>query len=233
MYCYNKTFTEIYNKTWFWISKTADCVAILEAFHLRREFNRNWTKLLEHFKEIQRSTQTTVTWKLSFRQKRRDLEKLNSKSRRGEFSIQILQGKLRSKRLVYKRISMRGKISTLERLRSRFTVQIIDARTKKIQKTKSNLYYLAFQSLTSILCQTKFSIKFFHSVTLFLILKQNENVQHCNRQEAIQTPTTTLRDVNGFVFTYASSTSCKALTIDGCYTKIKTYIIFKFDNVQT
>lgn len=112
------------------------------------------------------------------------------KIRRGEFSIQNLQAKTRSKANACNltpRISIRGKISTHERLRSRFTVQIIDARTK-IQKTKSQLYYLAFQSLTSILCQTKFSIKFFHSVTLFLILKKSENVQHCNRQEAFKHP---------------------------------------------
>lgn len=132
---------------------------------------------------------------------------------RREFSIQILQGKMRSTANACNltpRISIRGEISTHERLRWRFTVQIMNARTK-IQTTISNLYYLAFQSLTSILCQTQFSIKFFHSVTLFLILKQNEKIHHCNRQEAIQTSKTTLRDLNGFVFTYASSTSCKAL----------------------
>lgn len=97
---------------------------------------------------------------------------------RREFSIQILQGKMRSTANACNltpRISIRGEISTHERLRWRFTVQIMNARTK-IQTTISNLYYLAFQSLTSILCQTQFSIKFFHSVTLFLILKQNEKM---------------------------------------------------------
>lgn len=117
---------------------------------------------------------------------------------RREFSIQILQGKMRSTANACNltpRISLRGEISTHERLTWRFTVQIMNARTK-IQTTISNLYYLAFQSLTSILCQTQFSIKFFHSVTLFLILKQNEkNVHHCNRQEAIQTSKTTLRRI--------------------------------------
>lgn len=132
------------------------------------------------------------------------------------------------------RISLLGKISTQKRLRSRFTVQIIDARTK-IQKTKSNLYYLAFQSLTSILCQTQFSIKFFHSVTLFLILKQSDNVQHCNRQETVQTPKTTLRDLNGLAPKKRSHMlAVQAVKrLDGFYTKIQNAYNFKSDNVQT
>lgn len=133
---------------------------------------------------------------------------------RREFSIQILQGKMRSTANACNltpRISLRGEISTHERLRWRFTVQIMNARTK-IQTTISNLYYLAFQSLTSILCQTQFSIKFFHSVTLFLILKQNEKMfTTVTDKKPFKLPKQSLRDLNGFVFTYASSTSCKAL----------------------
>ena len=142
---------------------------------------------------------------------------------------------MRSKRLVYKRISMRSKISTHERLRSRFTVQSMDARIKKMQKTKSNLYYLAFQSLTSILCQTKFSIKFFHSVTLFLILKQNENFQHCNSQETVPTPKTPLRDLNRLVPIKRSHMLAVQTVkrLDGFYTKNQNVHNFKSDNVQT
>ena len=132
------------------------------------------------------------------------------------------------------KISILGKISSHERLRSRFTVQIIDARTK-IQKTKSNLYYLAFQSLTSILCQTKFSIKFFHSVTLFLILKQNENVEHCNSQETVPTPKTTLRDLNRIVpIKRSHMLAVQAVKrLDVFYTKHQNVHNFKSDNVQT
>ena len=110
----------------------------------------------------------------------------------------------------------------------------MDARTK-IQKTKSNLYYLAFQSLTSILCQTKFSIKFFHSVTLFLILKQSENVQHCNRQEIVPTPKTTLRDLNRLVpIKRSHMLAVQAVKrLDGFYTKNQNVHNFKSDNVQT
>lgn len=159
------------------------------------------------------------------------------KIRRGEFSLQILQGKMRSTANACNltpRISIRGEISTHERLRSRFTVQIMDARTK-IQKTMSNLYYLAFQSLTSILCQTKFSIKFFHSVTLFLILKQNENFQHCNSQETVPTPKTPLRDLNRLVpIKRSHMLAVQAVKrLDGFYTKNQNVHNFKSDNVQT
>ena len=152
--------------------------------------------------------------------------------------MQILQGKMRSTANACNltpRISIAGEISTHERLRSRFTVQIMDARTK-IQQTISNLYYLAFQSLTSILCQTQFSIKFFHSVTLFLILKQSDNVQHCNRQETVQTPKTTLRDLNGLVPKKKRSHTLAVQAVkrlDGFYTKNQHAHNFKSDNVET
>lgn len=53
--------------------------------------------------------------------------------RRGDFSKQILQGKMRSTANACNltpRISIRGENCTHEQLRSRFTVQIMDARNK-------------------------------------------------------------------------------------------------------